>query len=206
MQAEGWRWVFRVLTIVSGVMTIFTYFTMSETYGMVILQRKAKRLRQETGNMKLRSKLDNGLAPRDVFLQAITRPTKMLLFSPICSLLSLYMAYVYGILYLIFVAVSPLFIREYGFSQGSSGLAFLGIGIGMLLGLGVFGATSDRIVTALAKKRGTDRKPEYRFPGLFVGAVFVPIGLLLYGWSAEYRVQYIVPILGTGFVGAGLLA
>lgn len=206
VQAEGWRWVFRVLTIVSGLMTIFTYFTMSETYGMVILARKAERLRKETGNTKLRSKMDSGLPPREVFLRAIVRPTKMLLFSPICSLLSLYMAYVYGILYLLFTTISPLFIQEYGFSQGSSGLAFLGIGIGMLLGLVTFGVASDKIVTYLANKRGTTRLPEYRFPALFVGAALVPIGLLMYGWSAENRVQYVVPIVGTGFVGAGLLA
>lgn len=187
-------------------MTIFTYFTMSETYGMVVLERKVKRLRRETGNTKLRSKLDNGLPPREVFFRAIVRPTKMLLFSPICSLLSLYMAYVYGILYLLFTTISPLFIREYGFSQGSSGLAFLGIGIGMLLGLVCFGIGSDKVVTYLAKKRGTPRLPEYRFPALFIGACLVPIGLLLYGWSAERHANYIVPIVGTGLVGAGLLA
>lgn len=146
-------------------MTIFTYFAMHETYGMVILNRKVKRLQKETGNTKLRSKLDNGLSPRDLFIRAIVRPTRMLLFSPVCSLLSLYMAYVYGILYLLFTTITELFIREYGFSQGSAGLAFLGIGIGMLLGLVVFGATSDRVVTALAKKHGGERKPEYRFPG-----------------------------------------
>lgn len=156
--------------------------------------------------MKLRSKLDKGLPPREVFLRAIVRPTKMLLFSPICFLLSLYMAIVYGYLYLLFTTITALFQREYGFSQGSSGLAFLGIGIGMLLGLVVFGATSDKLVGFLAKKNGTERKPEYRLPMLMIGATIVPIGLLWYGWSAQYRLHYIMPIVGTGFVGAGLLA
>ena len=187
-------------------MTVFTMFVMRETYGVAILEKKARRLREETGNKKLRSKFDSRLSPRDHFLRAIVRPTKMLLFSPICSLLSLYMAYVYGILYLIFTTITALFVNEYGFSQGSAGLAFLGIGIGMLLGLVVFGATSDRVVATLAAKRGGERKPEYRFPGLFVGASLIPVGLFLYGWSAEYRLHYVIPIVGTGFVGAGLLA
>lgn len=34
----------------------------------------------------------------------------------------------------------------------------------------------------------------------------IPIGLLWYGWSAWARVHYIMPIIGTGFVGCGLIA
>ena len=37
-------------------------------------------------------------------------------------------------------------------------------------------------------------------------AILVPIGLFLYGWTAEKHVHWIVPIIGTAFVGVGLLA
>lgn len=116
------------------------------------------------------------------------------------------MAIVYGYLYLLFTTITSLFVTEYGFSQGSAGLAFLGIGIGMLLGLVVFGATSDKVVTVLTKQYGGERKPEYRFPHMMIGAAMIPIGLFWYGWSAEYRIHYIMPIVGTGFVGCGLMA
>jgi hypothetical protein len=39
---------------------------------------------------------------------------------------------------------------------------------------------------------------------MFFGAFIVPIGLFLYGWSASDKVHWIVPIIGTGFLGAGL--
>ena len=206
VQAEGWRWVFRVLTIASGLMTLGTILTMRESYAPVVLRRKVQRLKKETGNDKLRSKLDSGLPPREIFLRAIVRPTKMLLFSPIVFLLSLYMAIVYGYLYLLFTTITGLFEQSYGFSQGSAGLAFLGIGIGMMLGLVIFGATSDKVVTYLANKNGGERKPEYRFPHMMIGAAMIPIGLFWYGWSAEYRIHYVMPIIGTGIVGCGLLA
>lgn len=206
VQGAGWRWVFRVLAIASGLMTIFTIVMMRESYAPVLLKRKARRLQKETGNMRLRSKLDNGLPPRELFARSIIRPAKMLLFSPIVFLLSLYMAVVYGYLYLLFTTITALFEEEYGFSQGSAGLAYLGIGIGMLIGLVAFGATSDKLVTYLANKNDGQRKPEYRFPHMMIGGALIPIGLFLYGWTAWAKVFYVVPIIGTAFVGCGLLA
>ncbi len=46
-------------------------------------------------------------------------------------------------------------------------------------------------------------KPEYRLPLLPVGAIFIPVGLFIYGWPAEYKVHWIVPIVGTGLIGVG---
>lgn len=205
-EKEGWRWVFRVLTVASGLLTVFTAFVMRESYAPVVLRHKVRRLQRETGNMSLISKLDSGLSSREVFLRAIVRPTKMLLLSPIVFLMSLYMAVVYGYLYLLFTTITTLYIREYHFTQGTAGLSYLGIGVGMLLGLFAFGATSDRIVTRLTNKHGGERKPEYRLPPMMIGAALVPIGLFWYGWSAQAKLHYIMPIIGTGLVGCGLLA
>lgn len=206
VQAAGWRWVFRVLAIASGLMSVLTILTMRESYATVLLNKKAAKLRKETGNDKLRSKLDKGLSSKEVFVRAIVRPLKMLCLSPIVFLLSMYMAVVYGYLYLVFTTITSLFEEVYGFSQGTAGLSFLGIGIGMMLGLVLFGATSDKVVTYLANKNGGERKPEYRFPHMMIGAVMIPVGLFWYGWSAEKRLNYIMPIVGTGFIGCGLLA
>lgn len=38
------------------------------------------------------------------------------------------------------------------------------------------------------------------------GSLCIPIGLIIYGWSADKHVHWIVPIVGTSFVGFGLLA
>lgn len=83
-------------------------------------------------------------------------------------------------------------------------MTFLGIGVGSLLGLFVIGAVSDRILKAKSKPTpespsGT-MKPEYRLPPLVVGTFFIPAGLFLYGWSAYYKIHWIVPIIGTALV------
>jgi MFS family permease len=90
-QAAGWRWIFWVLAIAIGVVSIAAAPIIRETYAPVLLERKTARLRKENGNPNLRSKLQLNLTPKEVFVRAIARPTKLLFLSPICGLMSLYM-------------------------------------------------------------------------------------------------------------------
>jgi hypothetical protein len=99
---------------------------MSETSGTIILERKAKRLRAETGNDKLVSKLDSGLTPAELFKFSIVRPTKMLFRSTICFAICLYMAITYAYLYILFTTFTAVFSTQYGWHGGILGLSFLG--------------------------------------------------------------------------------
>ncbi|KAI1371835.1 bicyclomycin resistance protein [Hypoxylon crocopeplum] len=213
--AEGWRWAFWLLAIVGGFLLILMFFSLKESYAPVILERKAARLHKETGNDLLRSKLDAGLSPRDYFKRGIIRPFRMLFLSPIVALTSLYMAVTYGYLYLMFTTITEVFERYYGFSTSTVGLAFLGLGVGSMVGILLFSATSDKYIQrraaeadAAAQATGQAKagmKPEYRLPLLPIGAVLIPAGLFIYGWTADYRVHWIAPIIGTAVVGIGNL-
>ncbi|MCJ1288864.1 hypothetical protein MMC34_000395 [Xylographa carneopallida] len=203
-QAKGWRWVFWVIAMFAGALTILCFCVLSESYPTTILEQKAKKLRKETGNQSLRSLLHSGLTPFNLFKRSIIRPAKMLFFSPIVLLLSIDMAVVYGYLYLLFTTITEVFQSRYHFSQGSVGLTYLGLGIGMFLGLAIFGAASDYILKRQSAKG--EMKPEYRLPPMIPGAFFIPIGLFIYGWTAEKQVFWFVPIFGSSLVGLGLLA
>ncbi|TVY82541.1 Efflux pump radE [Lachnellula suecica] len=203
-ESAGWRWVFWLILILAGILTIMMFIFLKETYPVALLEQKAARLRKSTGNPNLRSALTLDLPPRELFKRTIFRPIKMFL-SPIVLLLSTYMAFVYGILYLLFTTITDVFIDTYGFSQGTSGLAYLGLGIGMFAGLIAFGIGSDKLIKTLSAKNGGVMKPEFRFPPMIPASFFVPAGLLLYGWTAKYGVFWIVPIIGTGLVGTGLI-
>lgn len=102
-----------------------------ESYAPRILQIKAARLRKETGNPSWRSKRDRGISPPALLKLSIVRPMKMLLLSPIVFLLSLYMAIIYGYLYLLFTTMSDIFHNTYHFSSSNVGLAYLGLGVGV---------------------------------------------------------------------------
>ena len=203
-QAKGWRWTFWVLAMASGLIFVLSLFTIRESYAPTLLAAKTKKLQKETGNQNLRSVYDTGRKPMDLFMFSIVRPTKMLFLSPIVFLLSLYVGIIYGYLYLLFTTISAVFEGQYGWSQGSVGLSYLGIGIGSFIGLFILGGTSDKLLHHLAVKKG-GMKPEYRLPPMIPGSVFVPISLFIYGWSAYYKTHWIVPIIGTSFLGIGML-
>lgn len=179
---------------------------MRESYAPVLLLWKAKRLQKETGNTNLRSALDNGRGRKELITFSIVRPIKMLIFSPIVFLMSLYIAIVYGYTYLLFTTFPRVFQDQYGFSNGAVGLTYLGTGIGSFFGLTFCGAVSDRLVKSLTERNGGNPKPEYRLPTMFIGTFLVPIGLFLYGWTTEYKVHWILPIIGTAFLGFGMFA
>lgn len=202
-QAAGWRWIFWLLTIVAGLMTILTFLFLRETYAPKLLRDKAKKLQEETGQ-EYRSKLETDLPARTLFLRAITRPSKMLLFSPIVLGLSSFMALVYAYIYLLFTTFPLVFEAQYDFSTGTVGLAYLGMGIGMAAAAVVVGYTSDRQVAKMAAKSG-ERKPEYRLPIMMLGSPLIAAGLFWYGWSSEAKTHWIVPIIGTMPIGAGLM-
>ncbi|KAI1631594.1 bicyclomycin resistance protein [Biscogniauxia mediterranea] len=213
--AKGWRWTFWLLAIAAGFLAIVMLFTLKESYAPVVLQRKTERLRKATGNPLLRSKLDIGLSPKDYFKRGIIRPVKMFVRSPIVVIMALYTAVTYGYLYLMFTTMTEVFTESYGFTTSTVGLAFLGLGVGSLCGIGIFSATSDRYIQRKAAEADraaeatgaakSGMKPEYRLPLLPLGAAAIPAGLFIYGWTAEYRVHWIAPIIGTAVVGAGNL-
>ncbi|KAI9691246.1 MAG: hypothetical protein M1820_009823, partial [Bogoriella megaspora] len=202
-EAAGWRWSFYVLAIASGVSTILAFILLKETSASAILSAKTRRLRRETGNPKLRSKLDNGLTPRDLFLRSIIRPTKMLFRSPIVFLISLYVGVVYAYFYLLFTTFTPVYRTQYNFTLGTAGLAYIGIGVGAILGQFANTYFGNRIVRKHIKKG--DLKPEHRLPMMVPGAISIPIALFWYGWSAQAKTHWIVPIVGTGVFGFGMM-
>jgi MFS family permease len=201
--AKGWRWVFWVSTILTGVCVLLS-LALKESYPYIILQRKTTKLRKQTGNAHLHSKLDTGKTPGQLFAFSIFRPLKMLFGSPVLFFISLYVALIYAYIYLCFTTFPRVFMVNYGFSLGQTGLVYLGIGAGSLVGLFLCGATMDRISKSLTAKNGGDFRPEYRLPPMALGVLIVPAGLFWYGWTAEHRNHWILPIIGTAFVGAGM--
>lgn len=187
--AEGWRWIFYVLAIATGLNAGLALLCMRESYAPVLLESKAERLRHETGNGHLRSIMDNGLGPKQLFSRAITRPSKLLTMSPICFLMSLYIAIVYGTLYILFTTFTFVFEESYGFSESTVGLVYVGTGIGMFIALMFLLWGSDRFAKRLALKNNCEIKPEFRLPPLMYMAPTLPIGLLIYGWTVEYKVH-----------------
>lgn len=184
---------------------VLTFFLWRrESYHPILLARKAARLRDETGNPKIRSEYDTGRSPAAHFKHSIGRAIKMLLFSPIVLFFALYMGLVYSYFYLLLTTLTTVFESVYHFKTSLVGLSYLGLGSGYLVGQFAFAWLSDRILKAKARKDPNgEMKPEYRLPLAVVGGCSVPIAFFWYGWSAQTHTHWIVPIIGPGFLGFG---
>lgn len=208
---RGWRWVFWVVAMISGAVTVIMFFTMRESFAPLLLERKAARLRKETGNPNLRSKLANGSSTSELFKRALIRPAKLLIFSPICTVFAVYLMVMYGYLYLLFTSIPYVFQKTYNFETKITGLVYLGMGIGSFIGIGCFGFDSSR---ELKKRKEIDAgavdgttnvaKPEVRLKLLPVAAIIFPIGFFIYGWTTDYRTHWMGPIVALGIIGVGM--
>ncbi|KAF2397931.1 polyamine transporter 1 [Trichodelitschia bisporula] len=199
--ALGWRWAFWLSAILLAPCCIVSLLVWRESYPPVLLARKAERLRAETGNPLLRSEYDTELAPAEHFKRAVKRTCKMLVFSPVVLATSLHMGLVYAYFYLLITTLASVFEETYHFGASIVGLSFLGLGVGYVVGQVFFAWLSDRIVRRRAKNGVM--LPEDRMFLAFWSGFLVPVAFFWYGWSAQARVHWIVPIIGPGFMGAG---
>ncbi|TFK72092.1 multidrug resistance protein 4 [Pluteus cervinus] len=207
-QTIGTKWVFIILACVCGVAGIIGIPLLQETYAPIIRLRRDKKLGRNQDPEAAAKKHPHLSAAHagsgaKFFWENMTRPVIILFGSFICFILSLYMAFLYGIYYLMFTTFAEFFSTTYGFSPGIGGLTYLGLGFGFILAT-FFGAYfADKVYKYLADKNGGKGKPEMRIPALFVGSIFVPIGLFWYGWSAQAKLHWIMPIIGSGIFGFG---
>jgi hypothetical protein len=87
-----------------------------------------------------------------------------------------------GILYLFFGAFPLVFQNNHGFSISQTGLAFLGIFVGMLTGIStdpIWRRIYGRLVRQREEQGGEPggSEPEFRLPSTILGAWVVPVAL-----------------------------
>lgn len=175
--AAGWRWVEGMLAIFCAVITLMLWLWGSETYAPLILRERAKRLSKVTGKVyRYRADAAKPLEVKELFIGALTRPWKFLIFEPIVLLLSIYVAIIYGVLYLNFAAYPIVFEQYRGWNAGQEGLAFLGIMVGAIMAVAVVIFWGNPKYLKDVKKRGYPI-PEDRLPPAFFASVIIVIGL-----------------------------
>ncbi|KAK5657460.1 hypothetical protein OQA88_3032 [Cercophora sp. LCS_1] len=209
-----WRWTQWVVLMFAGV-TFFGLLTQSETYKKTILvQRLKEAAKSPTARVTTTPTPTPGppLSARLGLLLMVTliRPLRMLTSEPIVFFFSLYSAFTVSLLFILFAAYPSTFARQYSFAPHHTGLTFLSICLGCVLG-SVLHVILDRtiyrprVLESLAKGSRGLIPPEHRLYGAMAGGFGIPIGLLMFGWGAQTRVSWVVPVLGGVPVGFGII-
>lgn len=204
-QAKDWSWTIWELMWLSGFCLVLLIFFLPETSSANILYRRSRRLRKLTGIENLRSEGEiagEQMTPKEVALIAIVRPITLNFQEPMVFLLNLYIALVYGLLYIWFESFPIVFIQIYKFNLGQEGLAFVGILVGAILVIPPFFYYLYKYVEPRFNESG-ELKPELRLPPAMVGGFFIPICLFWFGWSARPSIHWIMPIIGSSFFAIG---
>lgn len=179
-----------------------------ESYAPILLGRRTKRLREETGDARYHTeleKLDAGRSVWGILQNSLTRPARLLLFHPIIQVQSCLSAFNYGILYLQFKTFSELFINQYNLSVSASSLHYLAIVIGEIQGALICGLIMDFAYRRF-KHRVTDPNslPESRVLIMIPGALLGAAALLMYGWAAEKRGFWLIVDIGAALLALGM--
>ncbi|CAG8971642.1 hypothetical protein HYALB_00003110 [Hymenoscyphus albidus] len=149
---------------------------MRETYAPLLLERKASKLRKSTGNtsLKVEPASSTPISATELFWRTVTRPSKMILYSPIIFSLGIYTGIVFAYLYLMLVTFTEVYEQKYGFGIGVTGLTSLGLGVGCSIGMIGFGTASDRIMKRQTT-RGKPNIPENRLITMIPAVVMLPV-------------------------------
>jgi MFS family permease len=196
----GWRWVQGVCCIFIGVVWIIGVFLSPETYGPVLLREKARMLERKIGK-KYVSVMEMNFNKRDfgeVFGKALKRPWVLLFMEPIVLIASIYMAILYGTIYMFLGAFPVVYQSLRGWNAGVGGLAFLGLAVGMLFGLIYSIIDNERY-----KKLGKAATPEDRLPPSIIGAIALPVGMFAFLWTNSPSIHWSASVILSAPFGFG---
>ncbi|KAK9484563.1 major facilitator superfamily domain-containing protein [Lipomyces starkeyi] len=138
--------------IIGGFLIEKMSWRLDHTYKPIILKPRAKKR-----GLALPPKLPS------------ERPFAVLVFEPIVLALSVYMSFVYAVLFGFFEAFPFVFTTVYDFNSGDTGLTFLGIGVGLLIGAAIY-LFLDRTKYVPAMRLPVPPPPEFRLLPAKIGA------------------------------------
>ncbi len=161
---------------------------------------------------------------------SLTRPFHLLFTEPIVFFFSLWVSFAWAILYLTFGSVPLVFRRQYDFTTEQSGYVFVAMMVGSVIAT-VIGIYQENLLKHSAWQRKTEasesdssNSPEVapsrfwafvrrHFPAeshesrlyfTCFTSVMLPLGLYLFGFSAQSSIHWIVPAFAIGFATMGI--
>ncbi|OAG03693.1 MFS general substrate transporter, partial [Paraphaeosphaeria sporulosa] len=194
----GWQWAFWITAITSGGFGLPSVFLLRETSKKVLLTRKAIRLRKETFNQALYAEVATEKLTRlyqgvwDTYSQHLSKPSLVILY--------IHSATFQGSIHLIYTTLGYVFLQQYSLAGSHISVAATGIAVSITISaflLSPFTASSSawtiQTRALYAKVIGS----------LMMATLCEVSGFITYGWTAEYHIDKILPILSLSLIPLG---
>jgi MFS family permease len=196
--AFGWRWIVWIPMILSSVSLFAAWYFVSETYSLVIFQQRAQDMRLQYHNWAYHAELDEErVGIREVFTRHLLRPLVMFVTERILFLMSFYLMFVYGLLFL-FGDSYPVVFESRGWRGPEiATLPFLLVALGIIIGSCAL-IWWDRYNSA----HGHDR--ERRLIQIISGGLILTIGLFWFAATSNPNSSWVPLSIGGVFIGCGI--
>ncbi|KAJ6013414.1 hypothetical protein N7540_008005 [Penicillium herquei] len=205
MSYLGWRWTMYIASIMGFLATGLCLLFFPETYAPAILVEKAVTLRRQTHNWGIRARQEEvELDLNELLTNNFSRPFRMLFTEPIVFLISLWMSFVYGLMYALLSAYPVVFQEIHGMNLGVGSLPFIGLIIGELLA-GAYILFDQRSYSKKLAANNNIPVPEWRLPPCILGGICFTLGLFWFGWTGWTKsIHWMAPTASGVMTGFGI--
>ncbi|KAL4984224.1 major facilitator superfamily domain-containing protein [Aspergillus falconensis] len=202
----GWRWTLYISAILALAVGALSIVFLKETYPPCILIDKASCIRKRSGNWAIHAEQEQVELEITVLIEKyLTRPLRLLVSEPVLLLVSLYMSFIYGLVYALLQAYPYVFEHIHGLRPGFAGLTFIGLIIGIILALCLILSQHAQYTKQLAEN-GNVPVPEWRLRPTMLGAPVFTLGLFWFGWTGfTTRIHWVAPAAAGIPIGFGIL-
>lgn len=185
-----WSWIFWIMSLVDTAIVLLGLAFIRESYTPVLLRRKAANEDSRSQGAHSAKSLHARLGPH------LMRPFRILVLRPVIWPISLLAAISFAVYSLMLSTYATLWIDRYGQSELISSLHYISIALGSTIAGQIGAHVMDWPYKYLSMRAGGIGTPEFRLPYTLPGMLLMPIGLLLYGWSAERALPWAAVDIG----------
>ncbi|CAG8935270.1 unnamed protein product [Penicillium salamii] len=192
VERKGWQWTQWTLIFFSGFSLIFA-LTTGETYRPAIEHRISKRLGHCSAPKPSTPWKDKMIT---LAKSTLLRPLSMLCKEKVVTLTCLYIACEFATMFSFFAAFPFVYKEVYSFTIEQSGLIFLAIVIGSVLGaftVVLFDVLFYRHRSAKLTGQSHPFAPELRLYPSMIGSIGLPTGLFWFGWTSHANISWACP-------------
>ncbi|KAH6651515.1 MFS multidrug transporter [Truncatella angustata] len=201
----NWRWCMWLQLIAGVVVQAMHYFLVDETRTTVLITNHAKDLRKADNTLNVYGPMEvktwkETLAPKELVALWI-RPFKMFFTEPIVAVLSLLSGFSDALIFMGFQSFGLVY-KIWGFTPSQVGLTFIAIGLGYFLAYLSYIPAIKRNMNQRRQDPGNEfANYEGRMWWLMYTAPCLPIGLVMFAWTSNASLHWILPVIASGIIG-----
>ncbi|KAF4220089.1 hypothetical protein CNMCM8980_003378 [Aspergillus fumigatiaffinis] len=200
----GWRWIEGIQGLANIPLAIIIALCLRETRGSVTLTKRAKILRQHTGDDRYVTQKDlEAPGIKEMLHSSSVKAIHMLVTEPVVLAFGLWISFAWFLTFL-FLSVIPITFQEKkGWGEGVAGLPYIALCIGTTIGFAL-NFLQIRKYRSIVADPAREATPEARLYGAMLGSIWLPIGLFIYSFTQYKELHWIAPVIALVLITIGI--